>query len=187
MFHYKDNINLITNTDRKLINSTFKKYSTSTDKQTLNKTDFKTSWLYLFGYKPSKVSFFCGSILIVFVLNTTKTLHLLGSVWSWTDIQAVWEGLLWEWTDVFGIRRVHSWQLKASSEYFSVWVHYFCFQIYLLKFQNNKGHNRRMSQRFFDFRFFVQRFFNNRWFQKSLLPRLSQCFTETNQRRIQVC
>jgi hypothetical protein len=56
MFHYKEN-NIITNADRQLISTTFKKYSTSTkDKRVVNKTDLKASWLYLFGYKPSKAS-----------------------------------------------------------------------------------------------------------------------------------
>jgi hypothetical protein len=55
MFHYKDT-NLATKTDRRLIRSTFSKYSTAQDKQTVNKSDFKASWLFLFGYKPSKVS-----------------------------------------------------------------------------------------------------------------------------------
>lgn len=54
MFHFKDS-NLVTVLDKSLLKKAFIKYSSNNNKNGLNKTDFKVVWLYLFGYKPSKV------------------------------------------------------------------------------------------------------------------------------------
>lgn len=58
MFHFKHEKPSIEES-RKLISKAFS-YS-STDKKVLIKTDVKVAWIYLFGYKISKVKF---SILI---------------------------------------------------------------------------------------------------------------------------
>lgn len=65
MFHYKDDDRIITNEDKKLIKNTFVKYSSSKDKTGLNKVDYKVAWLFLFGYKPSKVI----SVALLFITN----------------------------------------------------------------------------------------------------------------------
>ena len=51
MFHYKEK-HLISAEDRGRVQDAFKKYSSNDG---LNKTDYKVAWIYLFGYKPSKV------------------------------------------------------------------------------------------------------------------------------------
>lgn len=57
MFHFRDeNESKITESSKDLIRRAFKRFSTAQDKSLLFKTDFKCAWLYLFGYKISKVS-----------------------------------------------------------------------------------------------------------------------------------
>ncbi len=53
MFHFKEN-NSITVNDKSRISQAFTKYSSDIENG-LNKTDYKVTWLFLFGYKPSKV------------------------------------------------------------------------------------------------------------------------------------
>lgn len=56
MFHFRDGDQKKSNQEvRNLIGKTFHRYSSSTDKSLLSKTDFKCAWLYLFGYKIAKV------------------------------------------------------------------------------------------------------------------------------------
>lgn len=52
MFHYKFE-NFSTNNSKKILRKAF--LDESQDKKLLYKTDFKVAWLYLFGYKISKV------------------------------------------------------------------------------------------------------------------------------------
>ena len=54
MFHFKDERPSIEEC-KKLIHKAF--INASSDKQVLTKTDVKVAWIYLFGYKISKVKF----------------------------------------------------------------------------------------------------------------------------------
>ena len=60
MFHFINDCssNLTLNQCRHIIKRTFDNYSTAKNKNILYKTDFKCAWLYLFGYKISKVEYF---------------------------------------------------------------------------------------------------------------------------------
>ena len=59
MFHFKDEFNASIDDHKKLIKKAFQdSLSTTNDHLLLKKTDFKVAWLYLFGYKISKVSSF---------------------------------------------------------------------------------------------------------------------------------
>lgn len=53
MFQFKEK-KVIDDEDRACIREAFLKYSSSDEKNGLNKTDYKVAWIYLFGYKPSK-------------------------------------------------------------------------------------------------------------------------------------
>jgi hypothetical protein len=55
MFHYKED-NPPLDEFKKLIRKAFTDNSSYPDKDFVNKTDFKAAWLYLFGYKISKVT-----------------------------------------------------------------------------------------------------------------------------------
>ena len=55
MFHFKDDTQASLNDHKKLIKKAFKN-SLSNDEVLLYKTEFKVAWLYLFGYKISKVN-----------------------------------------------------------------------------------------------------------------------------------
>ncbi len=54
MFHFKEE-DLTNEQSKQIIQKAFTKTSSSTNKDLLNKTDFKCAWLYLFGYKITKV------------------------------------------------------------------------------------------------------------------------------------
>ena len=54
MFHFKDE-NVPIEEYKKMLRKAFLNSSSSTSKNLLFKTDFKVAWLYLFGYKISKV------------------------------------------------------------------------------------------------------------------------------------
>ena len=54
MFHFKEE-DLTNEQSKRIIQKAFTKTSSSVNKDLLNKTDFKCAWLYLFGYKISKV------------------------------------------------------------------------------------------------------------------------------------
>ena len=56
MFHFKDDSNTAVNDHTKVIRKAFQDaLSNPKSDQLLTKTDFKVAWLYLFGYKISKV------------------------------------------------------------------------------------------------------------------------------------
>lgn len=57
MFHFVENDSKVTEASKNLIRTAFKRYSSAKDKDLISKTDFKCAWLYLFGYKISKVCF----------------------------------------------------------------------------------------------------------------------------------
>ena len=57
MFHYKED-NPPLDYFKKLIRNSFLDNSSFPNKNLVNKTDFKAAWLYLFGYKISKVLYY---------------------------------------------------------------------------------------------------------------------------------
>lgn len=57
MFHYKED-NPPLDYFKKLIRKSFLDNSSFANKNLVNKTDFKAAWLYLFGYKISKVLYY---------------------------------------------------------------------------------------------------------------------------------
>jgi hypothetical protein len=56
MFHFKED-NPPLDDFKKLIRKAFVDNSSYPNKDLVNKTDFKAAWLYLFGYKISKVNY----------------------------------------------------------------------------------------------------------------------------------
>ena len=74
MFHSRSASSILndvplTNDDKQLIRTAFiKNLSEWKEKSLMNKTDFKCAWIYLFGYKPTKVkiSKFIFSLICVY-------------------------------------------------------------------------------------------------------------------------
>ena len=57
MFHFKHECASLNEAEyKKRIRAAFDNFCTDKSASVLNKTDFKCAWLYLFGYKISKVS-----------------------------------------------------------------------------------------------------------------------------------
>jgi hypothetical protein len=65
MFHFKNESTSLSDFKQK-IQATFERFSSDREHRLLFKTDFKCAWLYLFGYKISKVFIFVEYNLLVF-------------------------------------------------------------------------------------------------------------------------
>lgn len=68
MFHFVNNDTESKNECKKLIKKSFILSSSTKNKDFLFKTDFKCAWLYLFGYKISKVNSRINQILYIYHL-----------------------------------------------------------------------------------------------------------------------